>query len=225
MKKRNIFLVSLMIIIIAVFGGYLLNDYMNNKSNTKPTMGINQIRDTQGISNKVILEDTIIKSIKGETKLVTMEVNVNEEIIYDDSYSNYSLSKQKQKLNFFADGIFTTDLSGFSAENIIIDDDKKTVTIKVKEPILDYINFLPEDTTYEEVEKGLFRFGDIKLSMDELNEIEIRAKESIKTKLSTKEMEEKSIEATIKAVEEIFLPIIESGYYDDYTLIIEIIDQ
>ena len=125
-----------------------------------------------------------------------------------------------QLITYNGKAIYTVDLSGLKADDITLDEETKTVTIKVPAPVLEPINIPSENIQFGEVEKEAFAFGNIKLTPEQQAEVETQAKERMLQKLEDEKVIEDAKIAAEHSIWEIFQPVI-SNLSSRYTLKIE----
>ena len=125
-----------------------------------------------------------------------------------------------QVITYNGKAIYTVDLSGLSADDITLDEETKTVTMKVPAPVLEPINIPSESIQFGEVEKQAFAFGDIKLTPEQQAEVETQAKERMLKKLEEENVIEDAKMAAEHSIWEIFQPMI-SNLSSKYSLKVE----
>ncbi len=126
-----------------------------------------------------------------------------------------------QYITFHGNAIYTVDLSKLKKGDISMDEDSKTVTIKVPKPVLEPINIPSEDIEFGEVEKkSIFAFGDIKVTPEEQAKVETEAKNKMMERLEEDNVQEEAEMAAEHAVWEIFQPMV-SGVSGKYSLKVE----
>ena len=125
-----------------------------------------------------------------------------------------------QLITYNGKAIYTVDLSGLKADDITLDEETKTVTIKVPAPVLEPINIPSENIQFGEVEKEAFAFGNIKLTPEQQAEVETQAKERMLQKLEDEKVIEDAKIAAEHSIWEIFQPVI-SNLSSKYTLKVE----
>ena len=113
-----------------------------------------------------------------------------------------------QLITYNGKAIYTVDLSGLKADDITLDEETKTVTIKVPAPVLEPINIPSENIQFGEVEKEAFAFGNIKLTPEQQAEVETQAKERMLQKLEDEKVIEDAKIAAELSIWEIFQPVI-----------------
>ena len=125
-----------------------------------------------------------------------------------------------QVITYNGKAIYTVDLSGLTADDITLDEETKTVTMKVPAPVLEPINIPSESIQFGEVEKQAFAFGDIKLTPEQQAEVETQAKERMLKKLEEENVIEDAKKAAEHSIWEIFQPMI-SNLSSKYSLKVE----
>lgn len=125
-----------------------------------------------------------------------------------------------QLITYNGKAVYTVDLSGLSADDITLDEETKTVTMKVPEPVLEPINIPSENIQFGEVEKEAFAFGNIKLTPEQQAEVETQAKARMLEKLEKDNVINDARVAAEHSIWEIFQPVI-SNLSSRYTLKIE----
>ena len=113
-----------------------------------------------------------------------------------------------QLITYNGKAIYTVDLSGLKADDITLDEETKTVTIKVPAPVREPINMPCENIQFGEVEKEAFAFGNIKLTPEQQAEVETQAKERMLQKLEDEKVIEDAKIAAEHSIWEIFQPVI-----------------
>ncbi|WP_373897167.1 DUF4230 domain-containing protein [Haloimpatiens sp. FM7315] len=175
MRKRRTLkfkLFSIVILIAIILGVYLGYRIFKNPDGENKIWILPKIHS----SKKILTKEVIINSIKEKSELITLEASLKEKIVLDDSWGNFSLFKKVQNINFYGNGVYCVDLSKVPKENIIIDNDNKSLTIKLSKPYVKNITIDESKTEYETIQKGVLRFGEINLEPSEYQIILSEAK-------------------------------------------------
>jgi len=126
-----------------------------------------------------------------------------------------------QYITYNGTAIYTVDLANLKKEDISVDHDAKTVTIKIPKPVLEPINIPSENIEFGEVERQtIFAFGDIKLTPEEEAKVETEAKKRMEEKLEEENVIDEATKAAEHSVWEIFQPMV-AGVSPSYKLVIE----
>ncbi|QBD83814.1 DUF4230 domain-containing protein [Clostridium tetani] len=213
MKNKNKIKLTIFIIVIIFFA---YNKVLNDKNISLPNMD----KSIEKMSRKTITRDAVVKKIQEKQDLITMEVELNNKVILDDSWGNLDIFKKVISIDFYGTGIYTVDLAKLNRENVLIQP-SKTITIRIPKPKVKSIT-LNEDKTTFKTENGLFRFGEIKITPAESQILSKKAKEKMNEQLNEKHLVESALSKTKKSIEKsihsILLP------YENYNIVIKFID-
>ncbi|WP_027626661.1 DUF4230 domain-containing protein [Clostridium lundense] len=191
---------TLIIIAISLILGFSLcyKYFISSRTNSLPGM----TKNIEKMSRKAITSEAIVNKIRQKTDLITMEVDLSDKVVLDDSWGNFDIFKKITYINFSGKGIYTVDLSKLKAENITIESKVNTISINVPKPEVKSVNIEEEKTTYE-MDKGVFRFGDIKLTPAENQILTKKVKERMEEKLKEPTMLSTALANTEKSMKEL----------------------
>ncbi|WP_138206450.1 DUF4230 domain-containing protein [Haloimpatiens lingqiaonensis] len=200
MRKKSRFktrLVILAILLSTILGIYLGYRIFKKPSKENKTWILPKINS----SKKILTEEAIIKSMRDKSELITLETSLQQKIVIDDSWGNFSLFKKVQNINFFGDGVYCVDLSKIADDDIKVDNKKKEITINSPKPYVKNVTIDEAKTEYQTVEKGILRFGEIKLDPSEygvmMNEAKLKMVNEMKKTETYNRAEENSKNAII----------------------------
>ncbi|MFL0253322.1 DUF4230 domain-containing protein [Clostridium neuense] len=211
-RKRTI-LLALLFTILLCFFSYKLSGFF--KGNSKPWI----VADANDASKKFITKDTVIKKIHQKQKLITTEVEISEKTTIDNSWGNLDIFKKMQNISFTGKGVYVVDLSLLKSSNIYIDSNNNILAIKIPKPKVELVTIDESKTVYETPEKGLLRFGDIKLTAQEHEVMVENVKKAMLEKMNETEYSNKAIINSRKSMETIIKSILNSN--SKYTIKIE----
>lgn len=173
-KKRTL----LLVILCLIFGFFIAYKiYVIPNSGSKSWT----IAKTEDGSKKFISKETLISAIKQKQKLITTEVDLKESITIDNSWGTLAIFKKMQSINFVGTGLYDIDLSTLVSKNITIKNN--TITVTLPKPAIEAITLDPNKTSYNETDKGLLRFGDIKLSTEDEELLRKTVQDKMKDKM------------------------------------------
>ena len=220
--------VSIVILAVALIIAIILGIARGNTSVCmKVDDGIEQIDlDTIYLKNSGIEVDfsDVILSKKNETrKLIvntqqgTVTVELTDRLI---KQLDMDFLKKVQKVTYTGDGYFVVDLDKLTADNIIVDEEKHTVTIKIGHAYLQSIEIDSDNIIIDEVEEGLLARGDIKLTVADYNAIENDIRSRLEKKFDTAANGQAADDIAIKMVKDVYEPIIKAIDYR-YSVIVQ----
>ncbi|WP_315121878.1 DUF4230 domain-containing protein [uncultured Clostridium sp.] len=209
--KNKTFTIIILSICLGFYGGY----YFLVKGNTNSLPGMTKV--VEKMSKKTITNEAIINKLKERKELIVMEAELEDQVMIDNSWGNFEIFKKIAYINFTGEGIYTVDLSKIEANNINIAQDNKVIYIKLPKPIVKSVTIDENKTTYK-TEKGLLRFGEIKLTSAENGIVTLKAKERMNEKLLDSYNMSKAEESSKKSLTEILDTILNE--HNKYNLVI-----
>lgn len=212
-RKRTIVLA-----VLCIFLGSLISYklYDTFKSDSKPWI----VANADETSKKFITKDTLIKKIEQKQKLITTEVEISEKVTLDNSWGNLSIFKKIQNISFTGRGTYIIDLSSLKSKNISLDFKHNSLIVKIPKPKVDMITIDDSKTVYETPEKGLLRFGDIKLTPQDQEIMLGNVKKKMSEKMLESEYYDKALANSKKSVKSLITSIVNSND-SSYTITIE----
>lgn len=212
-KIRNIIILALLCTGLGFFIAYRFFIAPLNDSKAAEVLNPNNI------SKKLIAKDVIINKIHEKQELITLEVDLSENMAIDDSWGSLGIFKKISKINYAGTGTYVIPLTGIKADNIEVTN--KNITIKVPEPSVKTITIDEDKTTFEPTEKGLLRFGDIKMTPAENEQLSKTVKEKMLAKMQEPELYNKAKESSINTIEGFLKNILTDKIYNQYDIKVE----
>ncbi|WP_055665167.1 DUF4230 domain-containing protein [Desnuesiella massiliensis] len=172
-------------------------------------------------SNKFVTRDSLVTQINQKQEIIPMEADIEQTITFDESWGNLGFFKKVQNVHFFAKGIYAVDMSKISEGNVEINNDKKSIKVTLPKPYVKSIAINEEKTIYETPQKGILRFGDIKMTPAEYQIVMEDAKKKISEKLSSEEYFGQALNNTEIAVTRLIRSFFSEDTKNNYNIIIE----
>ena len=234
-KKTSIFsivnlvkdvITIVLIIVIAIIGLRIYDGLKKNTDILEPVENHDLTLDNNGIFGYKVadFEDAILGSAKREALLIVDEQDIS--IVTTTTQAglfNLDIFSKNQSVTFMGKSQYTVDLSKLNSNCISVDNDSRTVEIKVPhaqfhDVVIDY-----NQTKFSDTEKGLLAFGDIKMSQEQINEITKTAKEKLTEKAQEKEPLAKADQYATYVLRDLFEKSI-SSITNSYKVKIEFVD-
>ncbi|MBQ1326128.1 MAG: DUF4230 domain-containing protein [Solobacterium sp.] len=154
-------------------------------------------------------EDAVLGGISEHQELVVMEQPVSIlTTITRAGLGNLNIFSKVKNVTYYGTGVYTVDLSHIDRRHIKVDQDTKTVTIRIPHTYLQYVVPDLEATEFEDTEKGLLAFGDIKMTTEEQNELERSVEEAMRERLDQPDRYEEADTLALLKTYEIFQPLV-----------------
>ena len=176
--------------------------FISPAKNFKP----GEVLTPSSISNKIILKDVIIDKIREKHELITMEVDLSQKITIDNSWGSLAVFKKISNIDYLGTGTYTIDFISIKPENVEIKD--KMITVKLPKPEIKYINIDDNKTTCESTENGLLRFGEIKMTPAENQQLHKKVSEKMSVKMKESELYDKAMESSKEAAKTLISQIL-----------------
>ena len=175
-------------------------------SNISPPTYKTEIIQTQDDEVKINYKEIIVEELHEESQLIICS---NKMIIPMTFEENHWYGDKTQDIEFSAMGKWIIDFSKITSDNVIINENNKEITIYMSKPIKE-VQLLEEETSFGEVKKGIFVFGDIVHTPEEYENI----KHNIKCEALTKmiDMDEQAEKAASNSIKRIITTVVKQNY-------------
>lgn len=145
----------------------------------------NLIVEENPISKTLVdFQDAIMQKELDKSELIVMEQPIDVTMsITESGFANWEIFSKTKQITFHGTGLFTVNMADLSKYDIELDKETKTVTIYIDSAELSYVNINLEETEFEETDKGLLSFGDINLTPEQQQQMEVQVKQIMTRKL------------------------------------------
>ena len=191
-------------LLLTTVGG--VSYYIGSSSNTSPLTYKTEIVQTQDDEVKINYKDIIVEELHEEAQLIICS---NKMIIPMTFEENHWYGDKTQDIEFSAIGKWIIDFSKITSDNVAINENNKEITIYLTRPIKE-VQLLEDETSFGEVKKGMFVFGDIVHTPEEYESI----KHNIKCEALTKmmDMDEQAEKTASNSIEKILYLTKQNNY-------------
>lgn len=213
-QKRLLLLILAVVVIAGVIGVVFFRPQLANLLGiSRPDISIPDtlsgfLPDEELGFNKIDFENAILGKAREKQELVVMEQDVQVDNQITHALGNISLFKKTKNIHSYGTGVYTVDMSGIDKKHIAVDEDAQTVTVTIPHTMLQYVNVDIAKTEFEETEKAIFGFGDIKLTQEEQQILSESTYNSMLESLDQPAMYQTADEIALLKVREIFQPLI-----------------
>jgi len=142
--------------------------------------------------------------------VMTQDLSVSENTSKEGLFG-WSVFRQTQAAVFHGESRYEVDLAQLSDDSFTVDEENHVITITVPYPTLS-VEYLPEESEFFDTANGLLTFGEMKLSLEEANELAVLAKEKLQTSAeSDTEMWEMAEKYAKMSVRDIYQPVVNAA--------------
>ena len=192
-------------LLLTTVGG--VSYYIGSGSNTSPPTYKTEIIQTNNDEAKINYKDIIVEELHEEAQLIICS---NKMIIPMTFEENHWYGDKTQDIEFSAMGKWIIDFSKITSDNVTINENNKEITIYLTRPIKE-VQLLEDETSFGEVKKGMFVFGDIVHTPEEYESIKYNIKCEALTKMM--DMDEQAEKTASNSIEKI-LYLTKQSHYD-----------
>ena len=134
--------------------------------------------DVMGYKDSEITE--MIATENRELKqLIVYEQDIEASMDITDMFLNIEWFKKKQTVHLQATAEYIVDLSRIRNQDVTIDRAEKKITVVIPRAELKNVNIDFTKTTFDDIERNIFGWGDIKLTPEQQNEVEKDLQEAL----------------------------------------------
>ena len=204
--NKNLKLVIATTLVASTIGGTLIG--VNNMTQ----------KDTTPIRKTVIVQTEDKKIEINYKEIILEELQTTKQIIVATNKmkvpfshtEKYFIGERSQDVEFSIVGRFIVDLDKLNSEDILIDDNSKTVTIYMTKPIKD-VTLLEDETKFGETQKSWYLMNkDIEYSLEQVESIKHQVKCDALTLMI--DLEEQAKECARESIEGIIRMVTNNNY-------------
>lgn len=226
-------LITIAVILVAVYGAkyYISQKWTNFTEELKEQFSREESADAHDLvlENDGILGYTaadFAEAILGEEKSLT-EITVYEAEISDAAtitetgLLNFKVFSKNQIITYNGTASYTVDLSKLSEDDIELDEENKTVILRIPHAKLKTPVNIPSDKIeFSDPTRGWLAFGEINLTPEESAEVQTEAEKRMEQKLEELNSAEKADEFAVMNIWKLYQPLV-SAVSPEYELTVE----
>jgi len=171
--------------------------------------------------SKIDFSDAILGESRAKSDFVALEQDITVSTRVSQALANLALFEKSQVIRSYGTGVYTVNLAVLTSDDIALDNDLKQIAISIPHAALSYVTVDVEKTEFEETQKAIFAFGEIKLTNEQLNLLEQNIQSAMKEQLNSAEMLAKADSYAITQVQKLFEPIVRS-VAPEYSVLVEL---
>lgn len=204
---------------LGIIAGMALETMLNKPDNNHFEMAsIQSMPNANGVIERIKVRDVLIESVSSKSELVTMAVDLVQELQMDQSFTEWGIFKKTQDVVYHGTCKYSTDLSSLTSDDISFSSNSKSIELTVPKPVVNSLEIHETDTYIKNTENGLLRFGEIKLTAFDENEIRRTVKDRMLLEAQSLEQMKLAEQKTIDAVVELFGAYLDAAGFADYKI-------
>ena len=190
--KRLLSLVSLFALILTSI--FVIRHFSSKQSEftdnvaaqIEQEMAENHIVISSGNGHRTVVDfkEPIIMTHGKDSRLIVHTAHLSEEIsIANEGLFGWEWTSAYQKISYEGDAQYTVDLSHLSDEDFVVNNELKTLTVRIPYAVLSPINISADKIKFGDVQKGWAASKDIKLTPEQNTQLTIQVCNKMKAKL------------------------------------------
>ena len=176
MNKGMVKLVASGLMVVTIGG---VSYYVGSTSQPPPTVVRTEIVQTKEGKVEVDYKEIIAEGLQQEAQLIICSNKMTIPMSFEQSHWYGSAKKD---IEFSAIGKWTIDFSKITSDNIVMNENSKSITIYISRPIK-RVELLENETKFSDTENKWFCFGDIEYTAEEYESIKYNIKCEALTKM------------------------------------------
>lgn len=172
---------------------------------------------TRMAERQQIMTETIITGFSEAQNLITMEAHLEHSINIAERAGLFRMGTREQTFTFVGDGLFTTDLSNFHSDHLIIDSFRERIWLILEHPVFYGVVIDFDNTIIDDVVTSFLGWGAVTLSPDDFNELLRQAQMEMEL-LALQDLYEVSYEYTERAVRDLVNIVLSAAGIDGYSV-------
>lgn len=166
----------------------------------------------------ITFQNAILGKADEKMSLIVLEQDLSvTSTITKDGLFKWGVFQKNKDITYTGNAIYTVNLKELREHDIVVDPERKLVTIYAPRTVVHDVIVNPEDFKLGDTSKGLLSFGDIKFTLEEAFYIESEAIELLKEKAESAEQMKKATKVAEKKLDELFSKTV-SGVDSSYKI-------
>ena len=169
----------------------------------------------------VDFQDAVLGEASRHQELIVMEQPLEiTTTVTKAGLQNLRIFSKTKTITYFGTGVYTVDMAVLDKDHVRVDETKKQVTIIIPRTCLQYINPDLDKTEFEDTERGLLSFGDLKLTTEDQNRLLQAVYASMEERLVSADLFGMADEFAQMSAWQMFQPLV-TAISPEYTVEIE----
>lgn len=129
-------------------------------------------------------QEPIILSHGSQTRLIVHTAHLTETIsVAHEGFGGWEWTSTYKDIEYTGDAQYTVDLSKLSSKDFVVNNELKTLTVKIPYAVLEPINIPADQIKFHDIKRGWAAAKDIKLTPEENTQLNIQVNDKMKAKL------------------------------------------
>lgn len=207
--KRGMMMIALACVMMLLISIRILRLARQETPTELPSGGIEE--------TTIDFQSAILGESREQQMYVVLEQDVNVESRISQTVLDLSIFQKTRTVQSYGTGCYAVDLAGMTEDDITVDDTKKIVSVAIPHAVLYAVEYDIANSTFVDDKQGLLAFGELKLTLEQTNELQKSIDDALRATLTSKEMFELADETASEKVELLFAPVVQA-LAEDYSV-------
>ena len=159
----------------------------------------------------VDFQNPIVRTHGKDSRLIVYTAHLSETIsIANEGLGGWAWTSAYQEIAYEGDAQYTVDLSQLSEESFVVNNELKTLTVRIPYAVLSPIHIPADQIRFGDVKKGWAAPKDIKLTAEESTQLIIQVNDKMKAKLIDENIIAAANESAKRVVAELLSTTVQS---------------
>lgn len=179
--------------------------YLGNNT-SPPTYVKTEIVQTHDNEVKIDYQEMIVSELQQEQQIIIASNKIQLPVKQTEKHWYGSKS---QEITFSAIGRYVIDLNTINEDNVAVNESSKSITFYIGKPIK-MVELLEDETQFSEVEKGLFTWGNIEYTLEEVESMKHQVKCDMLVKMD--DLMEQAEKVASNSIKKIIVDLTKNSY-------------
>ena len=190
-------------LVLVTIGG---SCYYLGNSTQPPTYVKTEIVQTHDNEIKMDYQERVISELQQEEQIIIASNKI--ELPVKQTEKHWYGSKS-QEITFSAIGRYVIDLKTINEDNVVVNENNKSITIYIGKPIK-MVELLENETKFGKLDNGLFAFGDIEYTLEDVENMKHQVKCDMLVEMDS--LMEQAEKATSNSIKKIITTVTKNNY-------------
>jgi len=189
---------------IVIGAAWTVHEWMNRDWFSWPSYDADRTNDPVLGYTTVELKEMIAGKAREKKELIIYEQDFEASVDYTDMLWNIDWFAKTQTVHMYGTASYTVDLDEVGEDDVTVDEIDRKIIVTIPHAAFRSIEMDYDKTTFDDIERKIFGWGDIKLNSEQQNLVQKSMQEAMEEEASSQSAIERADEAARKQVSELY---------------------
>ncbi len=155
------------------------------------------------------IREIIAGENREKQELIVYEQDFSSSMDITDMFLNIPWFRKTQTVHMYGTASYSVDLSRVTKDMIAVSQQERKITVTIPHAVLRDVTVDYAKTTFDEIDRGIFGWGDIKLTPEQQNEVEKKLHDALFNEASGKYYMTAADESALRQIEALYRGILD----------------